>query len=65
MKKRYRKIPYRCVVDDEKKEVYFNLNFPATMILKSIMKKYFPDDYKGYIASKEMKKNWIDEKNYY
>tara|TARA_S200000501_G_scaffold327693_1_gene327099 strand:+ start:237 stop:434 length:198 start_codon:yes stop_codon:yes gene_type:complete len=60
-----RKIPYQCIVNEDKKEVYFNLNYPSTLILKSAMKKYFPDDYKGYIASKEMKRNWKNNQLYY
>jgi hypothetical protein len=65
MNKPYRKIPFRCIVNDKKKEVYFNLNFPSTMIISFAMKKYFPDDYKGFVASREMKKNWKETQNYY
>jgi hypothetical protein len=60
-----RKIPFDCKVNHKKKEVYFNLSFPTTMIITSVMKKYFPSDYKGFVASREMKKNWKKENNYF
>ena len=39
----------------EKKEVYFYFvsGFPTTMIVPHLMKKYYPSDWTGHIASKE------------
>ena len=56
-KRKYGKnpIPFPHIVLDEKKEVYFRIlsGFPATLAVTPIMREHFPDDYKGYIASKE------------
>ena len=55
--KRGRGIWFPHIVIEEKKEVYFRIEsgFPSTMAVTPIMKKHFPSDYKGYIASK---KSW-------
>ena len=49
------KIPFPNVILYKKKEVwfYFPSGYPTTMIVGVLMKKYFPDDWKGHIASKE------------
>ena len=49
------KIHYPHVIIETKKEVWFYISsgYPTTMIVGVLMKKYFPEDWKGYIASKE------------
>ena len=61
--KRGKGIWFPHIVDDEKREVYFFIKsgFPSTLAVTPIMKKYFPSDYKGYIASKESWKKWEQE----
>jgi len=53
--KRGRGIWFPHIVIEEKKEVYFRIEsgFPSTMAVTPLMEKYFPSDYKGYIASPE------------
>ena len=48
-------IIYRLFEDPEKKEVYFHFvsGYPTTMIVPHLMKKYYPSDWTGHIASKE------------
>ena len=45
--------PVRHIVLPEKREVWFVGSSTLAMGLKSIMKKYFPEGYKGCLASAE------------
>lgn len=45
--------PVRHIVLPEKREVWFVGSSTLAMGLKGIMKKYFPEDYKGCLASQE------------
>ena len=45
--------PFRHLVIPEKEEVWFVGSSALAMGLKGIMKKYFPEGYKGCLASVE------------
>lgn len=49
----YDECPVRHVIIEEKKEVWFVGSFALAMGLRSIMEKYFPEDYKGCLGTLE------------
>tara|TARA_B100000575_G_scaffold131950_1_gene105045 strand:- start:680 stop:865 length:186 start_codon:yes stop_codon:yes gene_type:complete len=40
--------------DEKKVYFYFVSGYPTTMIVPHLMEKYYPSDWTGHIASKEM-----------
>ena len=56
-------IPFPHIVLEQKKEVYFKVDYswPASLAIKPIMREHFPDNFKGIIASNEIWEKLMEE----
>jgi len=53
MTRKIRGIPPYIILHEEKEVLfYIPSGFPTTMIVPTLMRKHFPDDYKGLVISK-------------